>query len=248
MSLLQYIPSFLWMGHHQGRRLAHWYWNGSQHLEGGHAWMRPNHTALPTHLFMRHFKVGSARTTLGMYFIWIYNANIHTYMSHFMEIQQRDNETLAAYVHCFKTEDKRCDYNSYTTLICIFVKVLWMYTTMWWRSMKRTSRPNWQLSNQWRSSTQHKQVTAIMTPLTVNMVSNDDRCCERQVILVATSPMHSVITAMILVISPRTAQRKFLNQEHLLWWQTALLITLWLQLQGQITVPSLQKQPGKMLV
>ena len=34
------------------------------------------------------------------------NANIHTYSSHFMEIQQKDNETLAAYVHCFNTAAK----------------------------------------------------------------------------------------------------------------------------------------------
>ena len=53
-----------------------------------------------------------------------YNANVHTYMSHFMEIQQRDNETLAAYVHHFKTDAKRCHFNSDTAVICIFVKGL----------------------------------------------------------------------------------------------------------------------------
>ena len=43
------------------------------------------------------------------------NANIHTYTSHFVEIQQRDNETLPAYVHHFKTEAKRCVFNNDTT-------------------------------------------------------------------------------------------------------------------------------------
>ena len=46
-------------------------------------------------------------------------------MLHFMEIQQRENETLAAYIHQFKTEVKRCDFNSDTTTICIFVQGLW---------------------------------------------------------------------------------------------------------------------------
>ena len=32
------------------------------------------------------------------------NVNIHTYMLHFMEIQQRDSGTLANYVYCFKME------------------------------------------------------------------------------------------------------------------------------------------------
>ena len=31
------------------------------------------------------------------------NANIHTYTLRFMEMQQKDNETIAAYIHCFKT-------------------------------------------------------------------------------------------------------------------------------------------------
>ena len=34
----------------------------------------------------------------------LYNANIHTYTSQFMEIQQKDNETHAAYIHHFKVE------------------------------------------------------------------------------------------------------------------------------------------------
>ena len=41
-----------------------------------------------------------------------------------MEIQQRDNKTLAAYGHWFEAEAKRCDFNSDTTAICIFVKDL----------------------------------------------------------------------------------------------------------------------------
>ena len=52
------------------------------------------------------------------------NVSIHTYISHFIEIQQRDNEALAAYVHHFKLESERCDFNSNAPYIHIFVKGL----------------------------------------------------------------------------------------------------------------------------
>ena len=32
----------------------------------------------------------------------ICNSDIHTSISHFMEIQQKEKESLAAYIHCFK--------------------------------------------------------------------------------------------------------------------------------------------------
>ena len=34
------------------------------------------------------------------------NSDIHTSVSHFMDIQQKDNESLAAYIHRFKREAK----------------------------------------------------------------------------------------------------------------------------------------------
>ena len=41
-----------------------------------------------------------------------------------MEIQQKDNETLAAYIHCFKMAAKWCVFDNDTVAICIFVKGL----------------------------------------------------------------------------------------------------------------------------
>ena len=57
------------------------------------------------------------------------NANIHTYTSHFREISQKDNETLAAYIHCFKKAAKQCAFDNDTVAICIFVKGLWDVST-----------------------------------------------------------------------------------------------------------------------
>ena len=52
------------------------------------------------------------------------NANIHTYTSCFMEMQQWEKESLAAYVHQFKTEAKRCNFTNDATAIRIFIKGL----------------------------------------------------------------------------------------------------------------------------
>ena len=41
------------------------------------------------------------------------NASIHTYTSRFMEIQQKDSETLTAYIRRFKKEAKHCDFDSH---------------------------------------------------------------------------------------------------------------------------------------
>ena len=52
------------------------------------------------------------------------NASIHTYTSRFMEIQQKDSETLTAYIHTFKKETKHCDFDSHPAKIRIFLKGL----------------------------------------------------------------------------------------------------------------------------
>ena len=41
------------------------------------------------------------------------NTSIHTYTSRFMEIQQKDSETLTAYIHRFKKEAKHCNFDSH---------------------------------------------------------------------------------------------------------------------------------------
>ena len=52
------------------------------------------------------------------------NTNIHTYTSHFMDIQQQEKESLAGYVHGFRTEAKRCNFTNDTATIRICVKGL----------------------------------------------------------------------------------------------------------------------------
>ena len=54
----------------------------------------------------------------------ICNSDIHMSISHFMEIQQKEKESLAAYIHHFKREASRCKFNNDATSIRIFIKGL----------------------------------------------------------------------------------------------------------------------------
>ena len=49
------------------------------------------------------------------------NSDIHTSVSHFMEIQQKEKESLTAYIHHFKREAKRCNFTNSIATIRIFV-------------------------------------------------------------------------------------------------------------------------------
>ena len=54
----------------------------------------------------------------------ICNLDIHTSVSCFMDIQQKDKESLAAYIHRFKREARRCNFTNNAATIRIFVKGL----------------------------------------------------------------------------------------------------------------------------
>ena len=54
----------------------------------------------------------------------ISNMDIHTSISHFMDIQQTYKESLATYVHRFKWEASRCKFNNDGSTIRIFLKGL----------------------------------------------------------------------------------------------------------------------------
>ena len=61
----------------------------------------------------------------GILRLKLYNVNIHTYTSCFMETQQRDNETVVAYIHHFKTTAKWCMFDNDK------VNGLWDVHTTW---------------------------------------------------------------------------------------------------------------------
>ena len=64
------------------------------------------------------------------------NSDIHTSVSHFMEIPQKEKESLAAYIYHFKREASRCKFDNDTATIRIFIKGLKMHT-LWQREFMR---------------------------------------------------------------------------------------------------------------
>ena len=54
----------------------------------------------------------------------ICNSDFHTSISHFMDIQQKEKESLAACIHGFKREASRCKFDNDAATIRIFIKGL----------------------------------------------------------------------------------------------------------------------------
>ena len=103
-----------------------------------------------------------------------------------MEIQQRDNETLAADVHHFKTEAMRCDFNSDTAAIPIFVKGLWDVQNIAAKIFEKDPHTLLEVIKLVEKLNAVQQVTTILAPTSVNMMSNDDS------VLYAASQAHWV--------------------------------------------------------
>ena len=86
---------------------------------------------------------------MGILRLKLCNANIPTYTSCFMEIQQKDYETLAAYFYHFKTAAKQWTFDNDTVAICIFVEgiqnihtttfKLWLKSSDWLKTQCSTT-------------------------------------------------------------------------------------------------------------
>ena len=99
-----------------------------------------------------------------------------------MEIQQKENETLAAYVHHFKMEAKRCDFNNDTATMCTFIKGLWDAHRV---AAKLYEKDHQTLSEAIKLAVKLnivQQITATFSSPTVNMMSNNDSCfvCDKK--------------------------------------------------------------------
>ena len=106
------------------------------------------------------------------------NANIHTCTSRFKEIQQKDNETVGAYVHHLKTVAKWCAFENDTVAIYIFVKGLRDAPTI---ASKIYEKDLQTLAEVIRCRLVEKlsaahQLTATLTPSMVSMISSDSKC------------------------------------------------------------------------
>ena len=106
------------------------------------------------------------------------SANIHTYTSCFMDIQQKEKESLAAYVHQFKTEAKRCNFTNDATTIRIFIKGLKNAYSLATCIYEKGPQMLTDAFSEVEKLNAIQQVTAmIIPPSTVNMMSHEEDCC-----------------------------------------------------------------------
>ena len=104
------------------------------------------------------------------------NANIHTYTSHFMDIQLWVKESLAAYIHRFKTEAKRCNFKNDAATIRIFVKGLKSaHSAHIYEKGPPTLTDSISEVEKLNATQQLKAM--IIPPSTVNVMSNEEDCC-----------------------------------------------------------------------
>ena len=106
------------------------------------------------------------------------NANIHTYTLHFMDIQQWEKESLAAYVHQFKTEAKCCNFTNDTATIRIFIKGLWNAHSLAAIIYEKDPQTLKDVITEVEKLNAAQQLTTTILPSSmVNMMSNEDDQC-----------------------------------------------------------------------
>ena len=112
----------------------------------------------------------------------ISNADIHTSISHFMDIQQTDKESLATYVHRFKWEASRCKFNNDATTIRIFLNGLKNAHTIAIKVYKKGLQTLTEAIKEVKKFQAVQQITSTLLPTSlVNTMSSDnDRCFQCQ--------------------------------------------------------------------
>ena len=111
----------------------------------------------------------------------ICNSDIHTSISHFIEIQGKEKESLAVYIHCFKRDAKRCNLTNNTVTIRIFVKGLKNVHSLATQIYKKGPQTLADAISE-VEKLQATQLTATLIPSsTVNIVSHkEDHCFQHQ--------------------------------------------------------------------
>ena len=108
----------------------------------------------------------------------LHNANIHTYILCFMDIQQQEKESLAAYVHQFKMEAKYCNFTNDAANIRIFIKELRNPCSLAARIYEKDPQTLKDAITEVEQLKAAQQLNATVLPSSmVNMTSNEDNWC-----------------------------------------------------------------------
>ena len=112
----------------------------------------------------------------------ISNVDIHTSISHFMDIQQTDKESLTTYVHRFKCKASRCRFNNDATTIRIFLKGLKNAHTIATKVYKKGSQTLVETIKEVEKLQAAQQIMSTLLPTSsVNTMSSDnDKCFQCQ--------------------------------------------------------------------
>ena len=95
-----------------------------------------------------------------------------------MDIPQKDKESLAAYIHRFKREAKRCNFTSNTAIIRIFVKGLKNAHTLAAHVYEKGPQTLADTINEVEKLQAEQQLTAILLPSSmVNVMCNEEGQC-----------------------------------------------------------------------
>ena len=106
------------------------------------------------------------------------NANIHTYTSCFMDIQQPEKQSLAAYIHRFKTEAKWCNFTNDAATIRIFIQGLKNAHSLATCTYEKGPQTLTDAISEVEKLNAAQQLTGtIIPPSTVNVISNKEDCC-----------------------------------------------------------------------
>ena len=108
----------------------------------------------------------------------ICNSDILTSVSHFMEIQQKEKESIVAYIHCFKREANRCNFDNNAAMIQIFIKGLNNAHNLVKRVYKKGPQSLTDAIREVEKLQAIQELTAVLLlSSTVNVMSSDDDKC-----------------------------------------------------------------------
>ena len=112
----------------------------------------------------------------------ICNSDIHTSVSHFMEIQQKGKESLVAYIYGFKREVSRCKFDNDAAIIRSFIKGLKNAHTLAMRVYEKGPQSLADAIKEVEKLQAAQQLTSTLLPLSsVNAMSSDeDKCFQCQ--------------------------------------------------------------------
>ena len=112
----------------------------------------------------------------------ISNVDIPTLISRFMDIQQTDKESLAAYVHRFKWKANRCKFDNDATTLRIFLKSLKNAHTIATKVYEKGPQTLAEAIREVQKLQATQQITSSLLPTSsVNTMSSDqDRCFQCQ--------------------------------------------------------------------